>query len=284
MAHNNTWRPSEDYSQWIADSKELIAWTRQPGHTGRKYLTEEQKDKRREQASAWREKHREQIRERDRRRYAEDPEFRERRRAAHRAYYRAHHDERAKEKREQRKLKKQGPTPEQRERVRQQDKRDAHERHAAAYARWKQKLEADPERMEREREKRREYGRRYRAEHPLTREQKDRRNARARERFATDPKYREHRRQLMRKQYDRHPKTREQKDRYNARHRQRYHNDPEFRQRHRERMRAYNAERRKNQATTKTATRAKPGTGTHAAAPTSRNPRARKHRKGIPRT
>lgn len=248
MAHDNTWDAPETYSRWITDSEEWIRWQRQPGHTGRKPPpTEEQRQQRREQAGRWRERHREQIRERDRRRYAEDPEYRERRRAAHRAYYQAHHKELAKEKREQRALKKQGPTPEERERVRQQDKRDAHERRAATYAKWKRNLEADPERMEQVREKRREYGRRYRAEHPLTREQKDRRNARARQRFATDPEYRQHRREMMRRQHIEHPKTREQKDRYNAQDRRSYREDPERRQRQSERMRAYHAERRESQ-------------------------------------
>lgn len=148
MTRDNTWDAPETFSRWIADSEEWIKWQRQAGHTGRKPPpTEEQRQQRREQASRWREKHREQIREHDRRRYAEDPEYRERRRAAHRAYYHAH--------REQRVLKKQGPTPGQREKVRQQDKRDA----------------------------------------------------RARERFATDPEYRQHRREMVRQQHIEHPKT-----------------------------------------------------------------------------
>ncbi|WP_143249590.1 hypothetical protein [Bifidobacterium commune] len=71
----------------------------------------------------------------------------------------------APKKREQRALRKQGPTPEQREKARQQDKRNARKRRAA-YVKRKQKPEADPERLERMREKKREYAGRYRAEHP----------------------------------------------------------------------------------------------------------------------
>ncbi len=243
MAHENTWERSEDYSQWIADSQDMIDWYRSQGNTNRKYRkprTPEQVQRQREYWQRYAAEHHDELRARQRARHrqrmATDPEYAERKRATARAWYRKNRDRIL----EQRHHPKPEPRVEPGLSLTEQRAVDKQK------ARYRERMK-DPEYVERRRAYKRRYDRmrreRMRAEPARTGTEP--RTLGAGRDGAVEPgswpdggtardRQRESYRKTSRK---RKPKTREQKDRYNANERRRMATDPEYAARRRQAMR-----------------------------------------------